>query len=164
MVQIARRAETYGIDGLLIFYNHQNFDPWVIAATVLQHTTDVTPLVALQPYALPPFTAAKLIHNLTVLHGRRLDLNLITGAAKDELDQVKDPLSHDERYQRAVEYATVVRGLLSSNKPFFHEGAFYQYRGSRHGRNCLPSTGRVFSWPVPPRPDARRRRKSPTSR
>ncbi|MEV6044030.1 LLM class flavin-dependent oxidoreductase [Streptomyces xanthochromogenes] len=129
VVRIAQRAETYRMDGLLIFYNHQNFDPWVIAATVLQNTSTITPLVALQPYALPPFTAAKIIHNLTVLHGRRLDLNLITGAAKEELDQVQDQLSHDERYQRAIEYATVVRSLLSSNKPFFHEGAFYQYRG-----------------------------------
>jgi alkanesulfonate monooxygenase SsuD/methylene tetrahydromethanopterin reductase-like flavin-dependent oxidoreductase (luciferase family) len=129
IVTLARRAETYGMDGLLVFYNHQNFDPWVIAATVLEHTSDITPLVALQPYALPPFTAAKLIHNLTVLHGRRLDLNLITGAAKDELGQVTDQLGHDERYQRAVEYATVVRGLLGSNEPFSHEGAFYRYRG-----------------------------------
>jgi alkanesulfonate monooxygenase len=125
----AQRAERHQVDGLLIFYNHRHMDPWAVTATILQSTKTITPLVAVQPYALAPFTAAKLIWSLTTLHHRRIDLNLITGAAKDELDQVGDQLGHDERFGRATEYMAVLRALLSSDEPLVYDGRFYRYRG-----------------------------------
>jgi alkanesulfonate monooxygenase len=133
--EFAQRAERYQIDGLLIFCSHRYFDPWAVAGIILQSTKTITPLVALQPYALAPFTAAKLIWSLTMLHHRRIDLNLITGAAKDELDQIGEQLGHDERFERAAEYMTVVRALLSSDEPLVHDGRFYRYRGlNMHAR------------------------------
>jgi alkanesulfonate monooxygenase SsuD/methylene tetrahydromethanopterin reductase-like flavin-dependent oxidoreductase (luciferase family) len=131
VTEFAQRAERYGMDGLLAFYNHHDLDPWATAATILQHTRAITPLVAVQPYALAPFTAAKLIYSLTTLHHRRIDINLITGATKQELDQVDDQLGHDERYERATEYMTVLRALLSSDEPLVHDGRFYRYRALR---------------------------------
>jgi alkanesulfonate monooxygenase len=133
--EYAERAEGYGIDGLLAFYNHLNLDPWIVAATMLQHTKAITPLIALQPYCQTPFTAAKIIWSLTTLYRRRIDVNLITGATKDELDQIDEQLDHDERFERATEYMTVVRRLLSSNEPLVHDGRFYRYRALRmHSR------------------------------
>ena len=129
--EFAQRAERHQIDGLLIFRSHRFLDPWAVAATILQSTKTITPLVALQPTAMAPFTAAKLIWSLTTLHHRRLDLNLITGAAKDELDQIGEQLDHDERFERATEYMTVLRALLSSDEPLVHDGRFYHYRGLR---------------------------------
>lgn len=129
--EYAQRAERYGIDGLLAFYNHYNLDPWVVAATMLQHTKAITPLIALQPYALTPFTAAKIIWSLTTLHRRRIDVNLITGATKQELDQIDEQLDHDERFERATEFMMVVRALLSSDEPLVHEGRFYRYKALR---------------------------------
>ncbi|MCS7483582.1 LLM class flavin-dependent oxidoreductase [Umezawaea endophytica] len=128
---LAERAERYGYEGLLVFHNHENIDPWVVAATTLGATTTLVPLVAAQPYAMPPFTAAKTIHALSSLHGRRVDVNLITGGIKGELDQVGDVLDHDERYARAMEYTTVVRALLSSDEPLTHDGRFYRFSGLR---------------------------------
>src|SRR5690606_21438306 len=66
--------------------------PHSVSRSPLNHTKALTPLVALQPYALPPFTAAKLIHTLSRLHGRQIDVNLITGAADEELIQVGETL------------------------------------------------------------------------
>jgi alkanesulfonate monooxygenase SsuD/methylene tetrahydromethanopterin reductase-like flavin-dependent oxidoreductase (luciferase family) len=129
--EFAQRAERCQIDGLLIFCSHRYFDPWAVATVILQNTKAITPLVALQPYALAPFTAAKLIWSLGTLHRRRIDLNLITGASKDELDQIGEQLDHDERFERATEYMTVVRALLSSDEPLVHDGHFYRYRGLR---------------------------------
>lgn len=129
VAELAKRAEQYGMDGLLAFYNHHDLDPWTTAATILQQTKALTPLVAVQPYALPPFTAAKLIYSLATLHHRRIDINLITGAAPQDLSQVDDQLDHDERYERATEYFTVLQALLSSEEPLVHEGRFYRYRG-----------------------------------
>lgn len=129
--EFAQRAERNQIDGLLIFYAHNYHDPWAMAATILQSTKTITPLVALQPYTLAPFTAAKLIWSLSTLHNRRIDLNLITGASTDELDQIGEQLDHDERFERATEYMTVLRTLLSSDEPLVHDGRFYRYRGLR---------------------------------
>jgi alkanesulfonate monooxygenase SsuD/methylene tetrahydromethanopterin reductase-like flavin-dependent oxidoreductase (luciferase family) len=135
VTEFAQRAERYQMDGLLAFYNHHDLDPWAVAATILQHTKAITPLVAVQPYALAPFTAAKMIYSLTALHHRRIDLNLITGATKQELDQIGDQLDHDERFERATEYMTVLRALVSSDEPLVHEGRFYRYRALRmHAR------------------------------
>ncbi|MCP2163172.1 LLM class flavin-dependent oxidoreductase [Goodfellowiella coeruleoviolacea] len=125
--ELAQRAERYGYEGLLVFYNHENLDPWIVAATILQQTKSLVPLVAVQPYALPPFTAAKMLHGLACLHHRRLDVNLITGGIRGELDQVGDRLDHDERYARAVEYISVVRALLSSSEPLDHNGKHYHF-------------------------------------
>ncbi|MFI2369926.1 LLM class flavin-dependent oxidoreductase [Streptomyces sp. NPDC018833] len=129
--ELAGLAEQHGVDGLLAFYNHQNLDPWAVAGAILQQTKTVVPLVALQPYAIPPFTAAKMIHSLTRLYGRRVDVNLITGAAQEELGQICESLDHDERYERAVEYLAVLRALLTTDEPLAHEGRFYRYQGLR---------------------------------
>ncbi len=131
MTEFAQRAERYGLDGLLAFYNHFNFSPWAVAAAILQHTQAITPLIALQPNAQAPFTAAKLLWSLTTLYGRRIDVNLITGATPHELEQIDDQLGHDERYERATEYMQVVRAILASDEPLAHEGRFYRYRGLR---------------------------------
>ncbi|MEV7870545.1 LLM class flavin-dependent oxidoreductase [Streptomyces sp. NPDC088124] len=128
---LAQRAERFGYEGLLVFYNHENLDPWVVSAAMTQHTKTLVPLVAVQPYAMPPYTAAKLIHGMASLYERRLDVNLITGGIKGELDQVGDRADHDERYERAAEYMTVVRALLDSDGPVDHEGRHYRFRGLR---------------------------------
>lgn len=145
VTEFAQRAERHGIDGLLAFYNHFDLDPWAVAATILQHTKAITPLIAVQPYALAPFTAAKLIYSLTTLHHRRIDINLITGATKHELDEIDEQLGHDERFERATEYMTVLRTLLSSDEPLVHDGRFYRYRGLRmHSRLEPELRPRVF--------------------
>lgn len=141
----AQRAERYGMNGLLAFYNHHFLDPWAQAVIILEHTKTLTPLVAAQPYALPPFTVAKMIYSLTSLYRRRIDLNLITGATPQELDQINDQLSHDERYERATEYITVLRAMLSSDEPLLHDGRFYQYRSLRmHSRLAPEFQPRTF--------------------
>lgn len=145
IVELAQRAERHGVNGLLTYYNHQSIDPWTVASVILQNSKYVTPLVALQPYALPPLSAAKLIHSLTRLHGRRIDINLVTGAAEGELAQVDERLDHDGRYVRAAEYCVVLRSLLTSNEPLFHEGRYYRYCGLRIGARLeLDERPRIF--------------------
>ncbi|MFD7617932.1 hypothetical protein [Streptomyces sp. NPDC059802] len=43
---------------------------------------DAATVVALQPSALPPFTAAKMIHSLATLYQWRIGINLATGYPK----------------------------------------------------------------------------------
>ncbi|HEX8346501.1 MAG TPA: LLM class flavin-dependent oxidoreductase [Actinoplanes sp.] len=128
---LARRAEKYGFTGLLVFYDHMVLDPWTVAGLLLQQTSALVPLVALQPYAVPPFTAAKTICSLSALYRRRIDLNIVTGAAPEELDQIQDPHDHDERYARATEYVLLLRRLLGSDEPLTWDGEYYRFRNLR---------------------------------
>jgi alkanesulfonate monooxygenase len=128
LTELARRAENHGFTGLLVFYDHMILDPWAVTGVLLQQSAALVPLVALQPYALPPFTAAKIIGSLVSLYGRRVDLNIITGAAPEELDQIGDKLDHDKRYAQATEYVNLLRRLLSSEEPVTWNGDYYQFR------------------------------------
>ncbi|MGW3421536.1 LLM class flavin-dependent oxidoreductase [Streptomyces phaeochromogenes] len=142
---VAKNAEKCGFTGLLSFYNNRDLNPWQVASAVLERTGRLVPLVAVQPFAAPPFTVAHMIHSLTALYGRRVDLNLITGASAAELAQAGDPLGHDERYERAKEFITVVRALLGSAEPLRHEGRHYRYAGLRTHAPLDPSLmPRVF--------------------
>ncbi|MFF4501637.1 LLM class flavin-dependent oxidoreductase [Streptomyces sp. NPDC001401] len=134
---VSRLAERHGFGGLLVFYEHGAPDPWGTASAILQQTTSLTPLIALQPYSLPPFTAAKFIHTLVSLYGRRVDINLITGGKEAELRQVGDSVDHDGRFERALEYMSVLRALLTTNERLDHEGKHYTFHGLRT-HSCLP--------------------------
>ena len=128
LTELTERAERHGFTGLLVFYDHMILDPWAVAGVLLAQSSSLVPLVAMQPYSIPPFTAAKLIGSLVSLYGRRIDLNVITGAAPEELDQVGDKLDHDQRFARAAEYVTLLLRLLSSEGTLAWDGDFYQYR------------------------------------
>lgn len=124
IVAYAQRAENSGMTGLLTFYNHRNLDPWVVAGLLLAHTRSIRPLVALQPYAVPPFTAAKMISSLVQLYRRRIDLNVITGASEAELEQVEDSLDHPRRYERAAAYVGILKHLLTSDEELTCDGYY----------------------------------------
>lgn len=155
LARLTRRAESHGFTGLLVFYDHMILDPWTVAGLVLQQSSTLVPLVAVQPYALPPFTAAKTIASLASLYRRRIDLNIVTGAAPEELDQVRDRLEHDQRYARATEYVALLRRLLSSDEPVTWDGEHYRFRNLQTN-STLPEhlRPRVF---VPGSSDAGRR-------
>jgi alkanesulfonate monooxygenase len=73
-----------------------------------------------------PYSAAKMVASFAYLHGRRVFLNLVAGGFKNDLDALGDATPHDRRYDRLIEYMTVVQGLLRSS----HEtGAALSFRG-----------------------------------
>ncbi|MEW9699661.1 LLM class flavin-dependent oxidoreductase [Paenibacillus sp. SI8] len=129
IIKIAQNTEAYGLNGSLLYYNHQILDPWTLAITIAQHTRKLIPLVALQPYTIPPFTAAKIIQSIAYIFGRQVNLNLIAGAKEQELQQINDRTSHDSRYKRISEYTDVLNLLLFSKRPVYYEGEFYQIGG-----------------------------------
>ena len=141
----ARQAEKTGHQGMLVFSKHDYLDPWVVAGAILQQTTALVPLVAAQPASAPPHTVATTVHSLVGLYGRRVDLNLVTGAASVELERIGDTISHDERYARAAEYMTVIRTVLGTGGRVDHRGRYYNLRGLDLG-GPLPSESqpRVF--------------------
>jgi alkanesulfonate monooxygenase len=122
---VMRLSDRYGYTGLLIFTgNDVLIEPWVVAQRVLAGTRQLSPLVAINPLYMHPFTAAKFISSFAHLYGRRTYVNLVTGAALSYQEAFHDGLSHDERYERLREYAEVMKQLLTLPS-VSHEGRYY---------------------------------------
>ena len=53
-------------------------------------------------------------------------LNLVAGGFKNDLAALNDPTPHDERYERLIEYAMIVNGLLADQDAITFQGKFYR--------------------------------------
>jgi alkanesulfonate monooxygenase len=126
VVEVARWSEQAGCKGVLIYTDNSTLDPWMIAQVVIQNTQALCPLVAVQPVYLHPYTVAKLVATLGHLYGRRVYLNMVAGGFKNDLTALNDPAPHDRRYDRLIEYTTVIKGLLAGAGPLSFDGEFYK--------------------------------------
>ncbi|AGL16379.1 LLM class flavin-dependent oxidoreductase [Actinoplanes sp. N902-109] len=129
--EVAGWSDRAGYEGVLVYTDNRSVDPWLLAQTIIQATTRLAPLVAVQPAYMHPFTAAKLVAGLAYLHQRRVHLNMVAGGFTGDLQSLGEHLAHDDRYDRAVEYALIVRQLLTSEEPVSFAGAYYSVTGLR---------------------------------
>ncbi|WP_103341337.1 LLM class flavin-dependent oxidoreductase [Amycolatopsis sp. CA-126428] len=78
--------------------------------------------------------------SIAQLHGRRVALNLITGAALNELRSVGDTLRHEDRYARLQDYVGLLLRLLDG-EPVTWNGRFYHAVDLQLATRC-PAPGR----------------------
>ena len=122
---VARWSEQAGCIGALVYADNGLVDPWLVAQLLIEATDRLCPLVAVQPVYMHPYTVAKLIASLSMLHGRRIDLNLIAGGFRNDLQALGDTTPHDERYARLGEYGTIITSLLRGDAPVTLAGHYY---------------------------------------
>jgi alkanesulfonate monooxygenase len=126
LMQVARCIDRCGFEGILLFAGNEVFvEPWAMAQHILQHTQRTSPLIAVNPIYMHPFTAAKLVASFALLYNRKVYLNMITGTATSDLHGLGDQLSHEDRYSRLGEFIYLVRQLLTSARPVNFRGRFY---------------------------------------
>jgi alkanesulfonate monooxygenase len=125
VARIAQWSEEGGCDGILVYTDNGLLDPWLAAQIVIQSTRSLSPLVAVQPIYMHPYTVAKLVTTLAYLHHRRIDLNMVAGGFKNDLIALNDTTPHDQRYVRLVEYTQIIQLLLTSPGPVTQAGSFY---------------------------------------
>jgi alkanesulfonate monooxygenase len=126
IASVARWSEEAGCIGTLVYTDNGLLDPWLCAQIVLQSTKALVPLVAVQPVYMHPYTAAKMIATLSLVHGRRIDLNMVAGGFKNDLVALGDPTPHDRRYQRLIEFTTIVTRLAACEGPVSLDGEFHR--------------------------------------
>ena len=118
-------SERNGCSGMLVYSDNRLVDPWVLAHLITERTDALRPLVAVQPAYMHPYTAANMIATLAHLYGRRLFVNWVAGGFRNDLLALADGTPHDKRYERLVEYATIVRRLTDGETVTF-DGEFYR--------------------------------------
>ena len=125
ITDVAQWSERYGCKGILIYTDNSIVDPWLVAQQVIRGTQSLCPLIAVQPVYMHPYAVAKMVSTIGYLHGRRMFLNMVAGGFKNDLTALCDHTPHDERYDRMVEYGTIVRRLLEGGSPVSFEGKYY---------------------------------------
>jgi alkanesulfonate monooxygenase len=120
-------SEVYDCTGILIFTGNDVYvEPWLVAQRTVAETS-LCPLVAVNPVYMHPFTVAKMISSIAYLHRRPVFLNMVTGTAVSYLEGLGDDLDHDQRYDRLLEYITIVSDLVDwrSRTPTTFSGTYY---------------------------------------
>ena len=102
---------------MLVYTDNTEVDPWLVAQHIIQSTSRLCPLVAIQPIYMHPYAVAKMVSSLAHLYGRRVYLNMVAGGFKNDLVALNDATPHDRRYERLVEYTTIIQRLLSDLNP-----------------------------------------------
>ncbi len=123
----AQWSEHFQFEGTLIYANNSLVDGWSVAQIILEHTATLHPLVAVNPVYIHPYSLAKNIASLAFMYNRRVDINWIAGGFQNDLKSLGDHTPHDERYDRLLDYALLIKGLLADKKNMFtHIGKYYQ--------------------------------------
>lgn len=126
LMRIARFSDINGFAGVLLFTGNDIFvEPWSMAQHILANTSKSSPLIAVNPIYMHPFTVAKFVSSFAQLYERKVYLNMVTGTAISDLRSLGDRRSHEERYSRLGEFIYIVRELLASARPFSFKGNFY---------------------------------------
>ena len=141
-VQVARWSEEAGCKGILVYSDNSQLDAWSVSHAILQHTSALCPLVAVQPIYMHPYSVAKTLAAIATLWRRRFYLNMVAGGFKNDLIALNDTTPHDSRYDRLAEYTLIIRQLLESEGPVTFRGDFYQVENLRMtppaGRDLAP--------------------------
>src|SRR6267378_3029802 len=58
--EFARASEDAGYEGILVFTDNGQLDPWLVSQVIIEATDRLCPLVAIQPTYMHPYTVANL--------------------------------------------------------------------------------------------------------
>jgi alkanesulfonate monooxygenase len=133
LAQVARAADQVGFTGVLTPTGLFCEDAWLVAAALAAQTERLKFMVALRPGLASPTMVANMVATYQRMSGNRLLLNVVTGGDPDEQHRFGDWLTHDQRYDRADEFLTVMLGALTGT-PFDHTGEYYQVRAAMVAR------------------------------
>ena len=124
-VQVATWSEQAGCKGMLVYSDNSQMDAWSVSHAILQHTSTLCPLVAVQPIYMHPYAVAKTLASIGMLWRRRMYLNMVAGGFKNDLTALNDTTPHDRRYDRLAEYTLIIRELLEQDRAVTFHGEFY---------------------------------------
>jgi alkanesulfonate monooxygenase len=128
LAQISRAAEDVGFDAVLTPTGTWCEDAWLTCAALARETERLRFMVAFRPGSIAPTLAAQMASTFQRHSGGRLLLNVVTGGERDEQARFGDHLPKAERYARADEFLTVMRGAW--DKPLDFTGTHYDVRGA----------------------------------
>jgi FMNH2-dependent dimethyl sulfone monooxygenase len=137
-VRLAQTAEQVGFDYTLLPARFMSLecgdgqnDALVSSAYLAAATQRLKIIGAFHTAYWHPAMIAKSASTVDVVSGGRYALNILSGWLKEEYRQFNRPwLDHDERYRQSEEFIQILRGLWTSEEPFYFDGDYYRIQGA----------------------------------
>jgi alkanesulfonate monooxygenase len=123
--EVAKWCDNAGIEGILVYTDNSLVDPWLVSQVILSCTSRLAPLVAIQPVYMHPYTAAKMVTTFSYLYRRPIYLNMVAGGFVNDLIALGDRAEHDDRYDRLVEYVSIMKCLFNDPGPVTFTGIYF---------------------------------------
>lgn len=123
--EVADWCDDAGIEGILVYTDNSLVDPWLVSQVILSRTSKLAPLVAIQPVYMHPYTAAKMVATFSYLYNRRIYLNMVAGGFVNDLIALGDSTEHDDRYDRLVEYVSIMKSLFDEPGSVTFAGSYF---------------------------------------
>jgi alkanesulfonate monooxygenase SsuD/methylene tetrahydromethanopterin reductase-like flavin-dependent oxidoreductase (luciferase family) len=133
----AQAAEAGGFDRLLVGYDSDAPDGFLVAASAASHTDRIGFLVAHRPGFVAPTVAARKFVTLDQITAGRAAIHVISGG--DDVDQHRDGdwLNKDERYARTDEYVHILKRIWTEQGTISHAGAYYRFEDASTAVRCV---------------------------
>ncbi|MHB8286953.1 MAG: LLM class flavin-dependent oxidoreductase [Caulobacteraceae bacterium] len=139
--EVAKLADSLGLDFIMAMAKWKGFgganhhwrtalDSQIMMAALAEVTSKVKVWTTVHTLLQNPAVTAKMIATLDEISGGRAGLNIVTGAYKDEFDQMgawRDGVSHDQRYDLAAEWITCIKRLWAEDAVDL-DGKYFQLK------------------------------------
>ncbi len=137
--KIAVLAEEIGLDFIMSMAKWRGYggvtqqwraalDSQMLMAALAAVTTRVKVLTTVHTLLQNPAVTAKMIATLDLISNGRAGLNIVTGAYKGEFEQMhawQNAVGHDERYDLAEEWITIIKRLWTEDSVSF-DGKYFK--------------------------------------
>jgi pyrimidine oxygenase len=139
--KVAQLADQIGLDFLMSMAKWKGYggvtqhwrnalDSQLLMAALSEVTTRVKVWTTVHTLLQNPAVTAKMVATLDEISGGRAGLNIVTGAYKDEFDQMgawRDDVGHDQRYDLASEWIGAVKRLWAEDSVTF-DGTYFKLK------------------------------------
>ncbi|MEM7699399.1 MAG: LLM class flavin-dependent oxidoreductase [Verrucomicrobiota bacterium] len=128
--EVGKLCQRYRLTGPLLFTGNDTFvEPWVCAQALIERYR-LSPLIAVNPLYMHPFTVAKMISSMAYVYGQKVFLNMVTGTAVNHAHQLNCYLDHDQKYDQMREAIEIIQQLIErEEKAVSFDGDYYQVEG-----------------------------------
>jgi pyrimidine oxygenase len=142
--QVVQRAEQYGFDfalsmiklrgfgGKSEFWDH-NLESFTLMAGLAAVTTRIQLYASVAVLTIPPAIVARMTSTIDSISGGRFGVNIVSGWAKGEYDQMglwPGEEHYNKRYDYSTEYVTILRELWEAGVSNF-KGRYFQMEDCR---------------------------------
>jgi alkanesulfonate monooxygenase SsuD/methylene tetrahydromethanopterin reductase-like flavin-dependent oxidoreductase (luciferase family) len=107
-------------------FNGESFESMTFAAGIAATVRKPAVFATVHVPSLHPVMAAKQATTVDHISGGRFALNVVTGWNENEIALFGSPMmEHDERYNAAAEWITLMKQLWASDDPVLFDGKYY---------------------------------------
>ncbi len=126
--EFCRKAETGGIDSVLIDLGFRTPDPILLAAALASKTCNIRFIVAVRSGLISPTLLVQQVNTFSSLYGDRISLNVVAGHSPEEQRGYGDFLDHEARYDRTEEFLHICRSFWRRKEVNF-TGRYFRIEG-----------------------------------